>query len=511
MTEKTNYNILFITTDQERFFSEYPEETDYKARKLLEELGTSFEKHYVCSNMSTSSRSVIYTGTHITDTKMIDNTDFPWQGALDESIATIGDRLRDAGYYTAYKGKWHMGDSSILVEVDNSLTSLEEYGFSDWGGIDYIGSMHEGYKMDPVIASEAVEWLESTGKKLNEEKKPFFLAVNMVNPHDIMEFNTAGYQSMFLELGGAPDDPVYSRSYDAPVSSSWNTDLTSEDIPQAVRNFHQRWTMQAGDLKTEEEWKEYQDYYLNCIQDNDNSLMKILTCLRENGMMENTIIVFTSDHGELLGSHALKGKGGMMYDNNIHVPLIIVHPEHSGGKKVSAVTSHMDLAPTFTDISGAADEKFGPLSGSSLIGLIDGSEESVRDGALFCYEMISLGAVDVSGDASGRPVFTLNPEERGMVRGIVTEDYKYVRYFSPVNFNTPETLEDILNNNDIQLFDTKNDPEELVNLASDPQKNADLILSLNEKLNRLIEKEIGTDDGQEVEFCLRILQNTERE
>ncbi len=69
-----NYNILFITTDQEHYFSEYPEGNEFKARQLLAELGTTFEKHYACSNMSTSSRSVIYTGTHITDTEMLDNT-----------------------------------------------------------------------------------------------------------------------------------------------------------------------------------------------------------------------------------------------------------------------------------------------------------------------------------------------------------------------------------------------------------------------------------------------------
>ena len=89
-----NYNILFITTDQERYFSTFPEGTDYKARQLLAELGTTFEKHYVCANVSTSSRSVIYTGTHITDTAMLDNIDFDWQAPLDESLVTVGDRMR---------------------------------------------------------------------------------------------------------------------------------------------------------------------------------------------------------------------------------------------------------------------------------------------------------------------------------------------------------------------------------------------------------------------------------
>ena len=72
-----SYNVLFVVTDQEHFFANYPQGTNYKARQLLAEMGTTFEKHYVCSNMSTSSRSTIFTGKHVTHTGMIDNTDFP--------------------------------------------------------------------------------------------------------------------------------------------------------------------------------------------------------------------------------------------------------------------------------------------------------------------------------------------------------------------------------------------------------------------------------------------------
>ncbi len=66
-------NILFITVDQQHYFSEDPQGTNWKARQLLSELGTTFEKHFACSNMSTSSRSVMFTGKHIPDTGMIDN------------------------------------------------------------------------------------------------------------------------------------------------------------------------------------------------------------------------------------------------------------------------------------------------------------------------------------------------------------------------------------------------------------------------------------------------------
>ncbi len=502
-----NYNILFITTDQERYFSTFPEGTDYKARQLLAELGTTFEKHYVCANVSTSSRSVIYTGTHITDTAMLDNIDFDWQAPLDESLVTVGDRMREAGYYTAYKGKWHMGDSSILEGVKPQITDLEGYGFADWGGVDRIGKVWEGFEADPEITSEAVLWLDGKGKQLNAEGKSFFLAVNFVNPHDIMNYDNTGFKSNYLKLGGKPESEVYEKTYADPVPASWNFDANASDVPDALRNYKKNWGMIAGSINEEEAWKDYQDYYYNCIQDNDNSLMELLAYLTDNGMFNNTIVVFTSDHGEMHGSHGLKGKGGFLYENNIHVPLYIVHPDYEGGKRISAITCHMDLAPTFVDMANMSDDEketiAGDLAGHSLLDLMDGTKTSVREGSLFCFEMLSFTAMQINVDEAGEEEVSFDTSVRGVARGLVTEKYKFVRYFSPVGFNTPTTIEQLLSHNDIQLFDLKNDPEELNNLAADPAKNEALIMDLNAQLNRLIEKEIGIDDGQEMTRVLR--------
>ncbi|MGI6121415.1 MAG: sulfatase-like hydrolase/transferase [Saccharofermentanales bacterium] len=502
-----NYNILFITTDQERYFSTFPEGTDYKARQLLAELGTTFEKHYVCANVSTSSRSVIYTGTHITDTAMLDNIDFDWQAPLDESLVSVGDRMREAGYYTAYKGKWHMGDSSILEGVKPQITDLEGYGFADWGGVDRIGKVWEGFEADPEITSEAVLWLDGKGKQLNAEGKSFFLAVNFVNPHDIMNYDNTGFKSNYLKLGGKPESEVYEKTYADPVPASWNFDANASDVPDALRNYKKNWGMIAGSINEEEAWKDYQDYYYNCIQDNDNSLMELLTYLTNNGMFNNTIVVFTSDHGEMHGSHGLKGKGGFLYENNIRVPLYIVHPDYEGGKRISAITCHMDLAPTFVDMANMSDDEketiAGDLAGHSLLDLMDGTKTSVREGSLFCFEMLSFTAMQINVDEAGEEEVSFDTSVRGVARGLVTEKYKFVRYFSPVGFNTPTTIEQLLSHNDIQLFDLKNDPEELNNLAADPAKNEALIMDLNAQLNRLIEKEIGIDDGQEMTRVLR--------
>ena len=508
-TSEGGYNVLLITVDQEHYFSDYPAGTQWKARQLLQELGTTFEKHYACSNMSTSSRSVLFTGTHITETGMIDNTDFAWQGAMDDNLTTMGDMMRQAGYYTALKGKWHLGDASILHE-GAQLTDLESYGYADWGGTDYIGSVKEGNEMDPVIVSETLEWLDGTGKKLNSEGIPFFLNVNLVNPHDIMNYDITGYQSPFMKLSGRPEDALYDTTYDVPIPSTWNFDFTAPDVPDALRIYQGHWGLFAGIYHDADVWQDYQNYYFNCIQDSDNNLMLILDYLMESGMLESTVVVFTADHGEMQGSHGLKGKGGFLYENNVHVPLIIVHPDYEGGRTVSALTSHVDLAPTLVDLTRLSAEQKAEITaglpGRSLLPLLDGSTDKVRDASLFCFEMLSMTGLQFGRNAEGSVTYSFDVTARGMVRGIVTEQYKFVRYFAPVGFNTPATLDELYEKNDVQLFDLNTDPDEMVNLAADREANADLIAQMNALLNETIAQEIGADDGMHVLRVLKALQ-----
>ena len=253
----------------------------------------------------------------------------------------------------------------------------------------------------------------------------------------------------------------------------------------------------------DDKFKSMQDYYFNCIQDSDNNLMTLLTELDNLHMLDNTIIVFTSDHGEMHGEHGLKGKGGFIYDNNIHVPLIIYHPDYEGGKRIKSVTSHIDLAPTFIDMTFIDENKkeqiTGDLCGESLLNLMNGTKESVREGALFCFEMLNF-AVGKTTDGNN------TIDNRTMERAIITEEYKFARYFSPLDFNTPKTMEELLENNDIELYDMKNDPEEMNNLALDPEENEALIMEMNEKLNQLIEAEIGVDDGTELKKPIKMIE-----
>src|SRR6056297_966066 len=499
--EDGHYNILFITTDQERYFQEYPEGSAYEARELLASMGTTFEKHYCCATMSTSSRSVIFTGQHIPNTKMIDNIDFGWQKPLSETITTVGDRMRMAGYYSALKGKWHMGDASLISDAQEGITDLTEHGFSDWGvDGDYIGGVWDGYLKDAEIVNDTLEWLRNVGLKQNSQGRSFFLSINLINPHDIMCFTTDENTVGFVSVGGSPDDDVYNKTYNEPVPTSWNKEVTDGTMPEALAGYKNYDNRVTGVINTEEDWQTFQNYYFNCIQDSDNHLMDILLALKEMELLNNTIILFTSDHGEMGGAHGLKGKGGLLYEENRHVPLLVYHPEHEGGHSVEALTSHIDLAPTIIQMTGLSDEQKGKISqglpGENLMPLIEGTTDSVREAALFCSDLISTSmARVVLGENRKILYFTIDESVRGLMRAVITPRYKFARYFSG-NFNTPTTFEALLENNDIVLYDLKNDPEEMHNLANEPHTNKELIMEMNALLNELIAQEIGVDDGQ---------------
>lgn len=489
------YNIIFITTDQEAYMEQYPAGSDYAARERLRRIGTSFEKHYACANVSTSSRSVIYTGRHITETCMLDNTNYAFQPNMSTDLTTVGDMLRKAGYYTAFKGKWHMSEGD---------TSLEEYGFSDWTEGDMYGAVHEGFLEDGEICDNSIAWLKDKGTELNKNGQSFFLAVNFLNPHDIMYYGEQVGTYLAGQATPPPGNILYQKTYDVPVPASWNEPFDKEGRVAAHGNYAGNWERMVGPSPTTEAgWKSFRDYYFNTIQDCDNHMLRLLDYLSEAGLMQNTIIIYTSDHGEMQGEHGLKGKGGYMYENNIHVPLIIYHPELAGGRKCMNITSHLDLAPTFVDyaVNGNTQlfaEITNGLHGHSLVAAVKDPATDVRngEGALFCYDMLSMIDSSFVIDRSLTPAYRLDITKRGFVRGIITADYKFARYFAPVGFNNPADTTALYNNNDVEMFAYGTDETE--NLAWPRGNNPTAVEMMNNKLNAIIQHEIGTDDGREL-------------
>src|SRR5262250_947089 len=228
------YNILFILTDQERYFrpGELPNDFHLPAHERLVKKGIVFENHRINSCVCTPSRSVLYTGQHIQQTKMFDNTNFPWIASMSTDVPTIGDMLREAGYYTAYKGKWHLTKEFETVNELGTPTKIftkemEAYGFSDYFGVgDIIAHEQGGYLHDGIISAMSVNWLRGRGMALAAQGKPWFLAVNLVNPHDVMYINTdrpgepVQARNILGHIKPEPATPFYARqwTFDLPAT-----------------------------------------------------------------------------------------------------------------------------------------------------------------------------------------------------------------------------------------------------------------------------------------------------
>ncbi len=176
------------------------------------------------------------------------------------------------------------------------------------------------------------------------------------------------------------------------------------------------------------------------------------------------------------------------------------------------------MTPTIVDLSGVNSNEYARLTkglnGHSLKPLLAAPEkaalDAVRPGALFCFNMFltidsdfiveSIKDTEAGEKSDTQKKNSPKPDltKRGALRTICDGRYKFTRYFSPLQHNLPQTLDELYKYNDVELFDLQQDPGEMHNLAMDRAKNVKLILAMNKKLNDLISAEIGDDIGQEL-------------
>jgi arylsulfatase A-like enzyme len=525
------YNILFVLVDQEHFFPQWP--FPVPAREAIKKKAITFLNHQAASCVCSSARSVVYTGQHIQQTGIADNLNYIWQRDLSTRIKTVGHRLTDLGYHAAYQGKWHLSatldlnDRPIDAPLLDYRKTMESYGFKDFFGIgDLIDGTLGGYSYDDGTLATAVTWLRTEAQTLREKKQPWYLAVNLVNPHDTMYFDsdtgTENIQgkSHALGIARAPDDELYRATWDSvPMPASRHQPFDAPGRPKAHLYYQQSVDLLVGAWPDEDRrWRALRNYYFNAIRDCDQKVERLMDALEHNGMAKNTIVIFTADHGELGGSHQMRGKGTNAYHQQNHLPLMVIHPAIPGGKHCQAITSQLDLTPTIlalTGKDGAALARAGEgLRGKDFSPLLRNPEaaqpKAVRPASLFNFNMLSYANPKWAAlSIDTRKYRTKSPEQqeaamaghapdfpnRTAIRSIFDGRYRFSRYFSPVQFNTPKTMEELRAKNDLEVYDLQADPDEMTNLALDPKKNGDLIVALNQATNDRIADEVGVDDG----------------
>ncbi|HLX28886.1 MAG TPA: sulfatase-like hydrolase/transferase [Casimicrobiaceae bacterium] len=398
-------NFLFLMVDEMRHPPVYESDdlkafraTYLKTQNALRATGVEFQRHYAGSVACTPGRATLYTGQYpslhgVTQTtgaaKESFDPDVFW---LDpNSVPTMGDYFRAAGYTTFWKGKWHASDADMLIPGTHSqLTSydpntgqrdperealylagqrLDRYGFSDWIGPEPHGkspfnsgsSAKDAPGRDAAFASYGQDLLG----QLNHDNstKPWLAVVSFVNPHDITLY---GLWSNLLAKN-PNTTPAFDFSVESIVPtnlftpdaqlSEQETLITKPSCQKAYQKSYALWMQPVLDIK------QYQRFYYQLHKNVDQQMYAVYQALMNSRFASNTIVIFTSDHGDLLNAHGgMHQKWYQAYEESIHVPFIISNPAmFPQPRTINALTSHVDVLPTMLGLAGANQAALRPL------------------------------------------------------------------------------------------------------------------------------------------------------
>jgi arylsulfatase len=326
--------------------------------------GVTFRNHYIAAAMCSPSRASFLTGQPPQVHHVFDQMEYPYTPSLSPDLPNMGSVLKGLGYRTAYFGKFEMDQTLLDVKPTvNYSTAIQRYGFDVFSaGGDTSSHPQSGFSNDPFIAGEIVRYLHQSASEARRTGRPFFMVASLVNPHDIMygNGNVAGQPAVEKAvspkaLPPLPPSSNYEKKWSFTLPPSLQESLTAQGMASGLLEYKKGWDSWTGSIPTDRKdmWSVFYNYYLNAVRDADRNLQQIVDVLNEMDLWRDTVVVFTADHGEMGGAHGgLKGKGPFAYEANSHVPLVIAHPDGKAGTATTALTSHLDLVPTFVGLTG---------------------------------------------------------------------------------------------------------------------------------------------------------------
>jgi arylsulfatase A-like enzyme len=392
-------NIVLIMTDQHQAKAlSITGNLDVNTPNLdkLAKTGTRFENAYVAFPLCSPSRSSIFTGKMPHTLGINSNEDKAIETKYKaESLPEV---LKKAGYHCAYGGKWHAPE--VELQADSGFEKIAEFG-------------------DIHLAEESINYL----KTRKDNPQPFFLVASFDNPHNICEWA----RNQPLPYGNIPrvaleKTPALPPNFKQSATFPEVLQIEQSASPQLypTKNY------------TEADWRQYRYAYYSLVEKVDVEIGKIIDAIDDLGLRDNTIIIFTSDHGDGNASHGWNQKTAL-FQESINVPFIISDKNKIGHTNTTLVSNGLDLYPTILDYANVSVPEH--IQGKSIKPILEKPETTLdRD------------HVVVETKFAGKQAFG------SMGRAVVGKKYKYVLY------NWGKHRE--------QLFDLEEDPYEMNNLIN---------------------------------------------
>ena len=476
--QKKPMNILYIMSDDHSYqtISAYDNRFVHTPNiDWIANHGVRFTESFVANSLSGPSRACMLTGKHSHKNGFTDNT-----RTFDGSQQTYPKLLQKAGYQTAIIGKWHLTSYPTGFDYWDILT-----GQGDYYNPDFILNgkkiRREGYVTN-IIADLTIDWMENK----RDKDKPFCVLMHNKAPHrvwspdtcDLDLYNDVEYplpENFYDDYAGRKAAAKQKMNimrdmdivYDNKMADKENEIHSNKDLEAWGRANYNRMTpsqreqwdrhydpiikkfKQAGLTgKALAEWK-YQRYmhdYMRVVASVDRNVGRVIDYLRKHDLLDNTLIVYTSDQGFYMGEHGWFDKR-FMYEESFRTPLLMYLP---GGKHgdVKEMVQNIDYAPTFLELAGVPVPK--DIQGMSLLPLLQGKNVKNWRKSLYYH-------------------YYEYPAEHSVCRhyGIRTERYSLIHFYNDIN-----TWE---------LYDIKKDPESMHNLYGKPG---------TEKLTRKLKKQL---------------------
>ncbi len=482
--ENARYNIVYIMTDDHTAQMMSCYDTRHVETPNLDRIardGVRFTNSFVANSLSGPSRACMITGKHSHANGFTDNTTC----AFDGTQQTMPKLLQQAGYETAIVGKWHLGTLPTGFDYWEILPGQGDYYNPHFITMTNDTVQEQGY-LTNLITDKSLNWLESRADK----GRPFCLFIHHKAVHRnwlpelkyLREYEDKVFampETFNDDYAGRPAAAAQEMSIVKDMDLIYDTKIYYPDAQSRLKGGYESY---VGRLTPEEravydavydsiatqfekenpqgealaQWK-YQRYmrdYAKVVKTLDDNVGRVLDYLEEKGMLDNTLVVYTSDQGFYMGEHGWFDKR-FMYEESMRTPLIMRLPKGLKTKgDIPQLVQNIDYAPTFLDIAGASIPA--DIQGVSLLPLLQGKQPADWRTSLYYH-------------------FYEYPAEHMVKRhyGVRTERYKLIHFYDDIDV--------------WELYDLQCDPHELHNLYGNPGYEA-ITHELHQELTRLREQ-----------------------